>query len=210
MDQGINKGVMIMKKILLIACALCCASTSYAESPWLVKLGVSDVVPKRDGGTLAGMQASSSNDVQFTPSVEYAFNPALSAELLLAAPLGHNVTLNGIRVVKLKELPPTLSLKYRFPAIQGIQPYFGLGVNYTMFWDEKTEGPVVGSKLNAINSLGMAGLIGAEYRIPKSPFGIAVDIRYIDIVSKVKLDGNKIGDLTINPWVLGAGVTYRF
>ena len=56
----------------------------------------------------------------------------------------------------------------------------------------------------------MAGLIGAEYRLPNSPFGFAVDLRYIDIASKVKMNGDKIGDLTINPWVIGAGVTYRF
>jgi len=198
------------KSFMLAAIAMCSIPLAHAESPWLIKAGISDVIPTSNGGNLAGMQAAGSKDLQFTPSVEYQLDPHLAAELLLATPFQHDVSLNGTIVAKTKELPPTLTLKYRFAPIRQIQPYFGLGVNETFFWGEKTTGPLSGSRISAGNSFGMAGLIGAEYRLPESPWGVAVDIRYIDIKSQITLNGNKLGTLTVDPWVFGAGLTYRF
>lgn len=36
------------------------------------------------------------------------------------------------------------------------------------------------------------------------------DLRYIDISSKVKLDGQRIGTARIDPWVATVAVGYRF
>jgi len=35
-------------------------------------------------------------------------------------------------------------------------------------------------------------------------------VRYIDIKSKVRIDGTKIGTAKVNPWVATIGVGYRF
>jgi outer membrane protein len=199
-----------MKKSLLAMFILLSAGLTHAESPWSIKVGASDVIAKGDGGTLAGFSASTSNDVQFTPSIEYAINPNLSAELLLATPFTHNVSLDGTKVASFKDLPPTLSLKYNFPSYSGIKPYFGLGLNYTLLWGEKTYGPLAGSKAHGDNSIGMAGLIGVQYDIPNTPYGVALDIRKVDIISKMKVNGTKVGDLVVDPWVIGIGGTYKF
>lgn len=200
----------MMKTPLLLASALVFSSLSYAESPWMIKLGASAIHTQSNNGTLVGMQATTTDSTQFTPSIEYAFNPNLSMELLLATPFNHTVALNGQTVAKVKELPPTLSLKYNLANISGLKPYAGIGLNYTFFWDEREQGPIVGTKLKAGDSFGLAGLVGAEYQVPNSPFGFALDVRYIDLNSKIKLNGSHIGKLDINPWVFGAGVTYHF
>lgn len=200
-----------MNKSFRAILMLAAMGVAHAETPWSVKLGVSEVITQGDGGTLAGVyQGSTSNNVQFTPSIEYAFNPNISAELLLATPFKHSVYLDGVKAATVKQLPPTLSLKYNFAPCEGFKPYFGLGINYTRFWDAQTQGPIAGNKISAGSSLGMAGLVGVAYAIPKTPFGVAVDVRYINLDSKIKLNGNKIGDLAINPWVVGIGGTYRF
>lgn len=200
-----------MKQLSLLAALLLMGSSyCYADSPWTLKAGVSDIVPKDNGGSIAGMQAKTSNSVQFTPAIEYSFTPQYSAELLLAAPFNHKVTLNGTDVAKVKQLPPTLTFKYKLPAVQQLHPYVGVGVNYTLFWDEKTTGPIAGNKLHAKDSVGAAGLVGAEYQLPNSPFGLAVDIRYINLNSDISLNGNRIGTLKVNPWVYGAALSYHF
>lgn len=198
-----------MKRLSLLALSLLCVPLSHADSPWTLKAGVSEILTQNNGGSLAGMRAATTNSFEFTPAIEYNLTPEFSAELLLAAPFQHKVSLDSVNVAKVKQLPPTLTLKYKLPAIQQLQPYVGVGVNYTLFWGEKTVGPIAGAKLQAKDSVGMAGLIGAEYRLPKSPFGIAVDVRYIDLKSDIKLNGSNIGELKINPWVVGAGLTYH-
>lgn len=199
-----------LKKSLLAIAVLLSAGLVHAESPWTIKVGASDVIAKGNGGTLAGFAASTSNDIQLTPSIEYAINSNVSAEILLATPFTHSVYLDGTKVASFKDLPPTVSLKYTFPSYNGIRPYFGLGLNYTILWGEKTYGPLTGSKAHGDNTVGMAGLIGAQYDIPNSPYSVALDVRKVDIISKMYVNGNKVGDLVVDPWVVGLSVGYKF
>jgi outer membrane protein len=49
--------------------------TASAESPWTVKVGISQINPKSDNGSLASgaFQAEVSSEVGLTPSIEYKF-----------------------------------------------------------------------------------------------------------------------------------------
>lgn len=199
-----------MKKSLLVMLVMFSSGLTHAESPWTVKVGFSEVIAKGNGGTLAGLSASTSNDIQLTPSIEYAINPNISAEILLATPFTHNVYLNGTKVASFKDLPPTVSLKYSFPSYNGFKAYFGLGINYTILWGEKAYGPLTGSKPHGDNSVGMAGLIGVQYDIPNTPYGVALDIRKVDIISKMYVNQQKVGDLVVDPWVVGIAGSYKF
>ena len=50
--------------------------TASAESPWTVKVGVSQINPKSDNGTLNKvLSAEVSSEVGLTPSIEYKFAP---------------------------------------------------------------------------------------------------------------------------------------
>jgi outer membrane protein len=39
---------------------------------------------------------------------------------------------------------------------------------------------------------------------------VNVDVKKVQIRTDVKVGGNKIGDLKIDPWLVGVGVGYRF
>jgi outer membrane protein len=114
--------------------------TASAESPWTVKVGVSQINPKSDNGMLAGntLAAEVSSEVGFTPSIEYKFAPNIVGEVLLAIPFEHDVELKnaaGVNVTKgtsFKHLPPTFSAKYLFTPDAAFSPYVGLGLNYTL------------------------------------------------------------------------------
>ena len=87
-------------------------------------------------------------------------------------------------------------------------PYVGLGLNYTLVYDEKIV--LAGAKLRGKDSFGLAATVGFEYRMPNSPWGVAADLRYINIESDLTLNGADIGTLTVDPMVLGLSAVYHY
>ena len=69
------------------------------------------------------------------------FADKFGLELLAATPFKHDITLNDapVKVGSTKHLPPTLSVQwYPRGGNNGWQPYVGVGLNYTTFFDTKT------------------------------------------------------------------------
>ncbi|BBF77889.1 OmpW/AlkL family protein [Acinetobacter ursingii] len=183
---------------------------THAEN-WQVKLGGSFLAPAHDNGVLAGAKADVSNEFNATPSVEYFFgNSPFSAELLLAlAPFQHDIQLNGVDAAKFKHLPPTLTAKYHFRNSTRFTPYIGAGLTVAIPWDEKLIGS--DAKLKADVTYGYAGQIGFNFQPADAKnWGVFADVRYAQVESNVKLDGQKIGRLDVNPVVYTIGYSYRF
>jgi outer membrane protein len=182
-----------------------------ADSEWVVKVGVHTVAPKSDNGTLAGgaFKAKISDNTQPTISAEYMFNPNLGLEVLAATPFKHTLKLNGTKAATFQHLPPTVSLQYHFNPQGTVSPFIGAGLNYTMVFNEKTTGPLAGTKLSVGNSFGVAAHAGVDFRInPKWLF--TVDARWIKIGVKAKVNGTDVGTVNVDPLVYGVAVGYRF
>jgi outer membrane protein len=190
--------------------------TASAESPWSVKVGVSQINPKSGNGSLAGgaFESDVSSEVGFTPAIEYKFAPNIVGEVLLAIPFEHDVkdTKSDTKIASFKHLPPTFTAKYLFTPDAAFSPYVGLGLNYTLVYDEKIV--IAGAKLRGKDSFGLAATVGFEYRMPNSPWGVAADLRYIKIKSDLTLDTGTgaadIGSLTVDPMVLGLSAVYHY
>lgn len=186
--------------------------TASAESPWSVKAGFSQINPKSNNGSLAGgvFEADVSSEVGFTPAIEYKFAPNIVGEVLLAIPFKHEVkdTKSDTKIASFKHLPPTFTAKYLFTPDAAFSPYVGLGLNYTLVYDEKIV--LAGAKLRGKDSFGLAATVGFEYRMPNSPWGVAADLRYINIESDLTLNGADIGTLTVDPMVLGLSAVYHY
>jgi len=190
--------------------------TASAESPWSVKAGFSQINPKSNNGSLAGgaFEADVSSEVGFTPAIEYKFAPNIVGEVLLAIPFKHDVkdTKSDTKIASFKHLPPTFTAKYLFTPDAAFSPYVGLGLNYTLVYDEKIV--LAGAKLRGKDSFGLAATVGFEYRMPNSPWGVAADLRYINIESDLTLDTGTgaadIGSLTVDPMVLGLSAVYHY
>ena len=186
--------------------------TASAESPWSVKAGFSQINPKSNNGSLAGgaFEADVSSEVGFTPAIEYKFAPNIVGEVLLAIPFKHEVkdTKSDTKIASFKHLPPTFTAKYLFTPDAAFSPYVGLGLNYTLVYDEKIV--LAGAKLRGKDSFGLAATVGFEYRMPNSPWGISADLRYIKIESDLTLGGADIGTLTVDPMVFGLSAAYHY
>ena len=186
--------------------------TASAEAPCSVKAGFSQINPKSNNGSLAGgaFEADVSSEVGFTPAIEYKFAPNIVGEVLLAIPFKHDVkdTKSDTKIASFKHLPPTFTAKYLFTPDAAFSPYVGLGLNYTLVYDEKIV--LAGAKLRGKDSFGLAATVGFEYRMPNSPWGVAADLRYINIESDLTLNGADIGTLTVDPMVLGLSAVYHY
>lgn len=99
---------------------------------------------KLDGAKQRGTKATVDSDTQLGLTFTYMFADKWGVELVAATPFNHQVDVKGLgpgldgKLADIKQLPPTLLLQY-YPmggTNSAFQPYGGLGVNYTTFFDE--------------------------------------------------------------------------
>ncbi|MBV2181934.1 OmpW family outer membrane protein [Castellaniella sp. MT123] len=194
----------------VLAASLLAASPVMAHEAgdWLLKAGVSHVEPKSNNGTVAGGAVKLDIDGSTRPSftLTYMATRNIGIELLGAAPFKHTINADGMgEIGSTKQLPPTLSLQWHFLPESTFQPYVGVGLNYTTFFSTESK---LGN-LSLDDSWGLAGQVGVDVMLDKRWF-LNADLRYIGISSKVRLNGTDIGTAHIDPWVVTAGVGYRF
>jgi len=106
-------------------------------------------------------------------------------------------------------LPPTVLLQYHHPLPHGFKPYVGAGINYTVFFNEDAPGGTV-TDIDYENSFGWALQFGLDYMLNEH-WLINVDVKKLFLSTDVSLNNGAItADVDINPWIVGAGIGYRF
>ena len=196
----------MLKQVALIA--LMGISASAMAGQWQVKVGGSVLAPTQDTTVAPGVVAEADHEYAFTPSVEYFFNDNISAELLLATPISHDVLVNGDSAVKIKHLPPTLTAKYHFKNSTGFTPYIGVGGTAFVAWDEKSDAL---GKVKVKEDFGFAGQIGFNFQPADAKnWGVFFDARYAQLSPEVTLIDNTKFDLDIDPMVYTIGYSYKF
>ena len=181
---------------------------------------------KLDGAKVPGTKATLDSDTQLGLAFAYMLTDHIGLELLAATPFQHTVGVKGLgagldgKLADIKQLPPTLSLQY-YPMAptSKFQPYAGVGLNYTLFFDEdlsskrKSEGF---SNLKLKNSVGLAGQLGMDYMLTENLLFNAA-VWYVDIDTKATIDGpTALGvgrtkvDVDVDPWVYMVGLGYKF
>lgn len=138
----------------------------------------------------------------------YFMTPHIAAELI-AATAKHKITHNtagdlGTAWI----LPPTLTLQYHFAPDSKISPYVGAGINYSYFYNEKKADGFTDLKVEG--GFGTALQVGADYWINDN-WGFNLDVKklYLNIDGKLN-QGAVRADIDLDPWIFGAGISYRF
>jgi len=184
-----------------------------SEGPWLVRVRATYML--NDNGNSPSL-ALGQVEVQdrWIPEfdVSYFFTDNIAAELILGttrSTITGGGSLAGLPVGKTWILPPTLTLQYHFTNFGAFKPYVGAGVNYTMFYSQKAAGGVV-TDLDVKDAFGVALQVGADYMFDDH-WGLNVDVKKIFLDPDFKLNGGALsGKAELDPWLIGAGVTYRF
>lgn len=185
------------------------------KSPWQIRLRLLGVVPE-DGGSVNGVPGS---DLDYTSSVvpeldiSYYFTDNWAAELILGTAKS---SVNGAgslsalgNIGSTWMLPPTLTLQYHFTNFGAFKPYVGAGVNYTIFYDQSAN---AAQSLDVHDTWGWALQAGFDYMIDQH-WGLNVDVKklFLQPDFDVNVGGAALtGTADLNPWLIGAGVTYRF
>ena len=206
-----------MRFALLFAAALTLATftaqVSADAGDWLVRVGVTNIDPDDDGGNLEGSpdnQFEVDSAASLTFEVTYMIDENFAVELLAAYPFEHDIKLDSAgKIGETKHLPPTLSLQYHWTRWGAFKPYIGAGINYTYFFDEDTKGALSGNNLDLDDSWGAAFQLGVDYSFNDNWF-VNANVRYINIETDAKLNGDDVGNVKIDPWLLGANIGYRF
>lgn len=192
----------------------------------IVRAGAITVDPNEDSGNVkiggtpvAGTGATLDSDTQLGLNFAYMVTDHVGIELLAATPFEHDIGtkgLGGLKLGSVKHLPPTLSVVY-YPLdkASAFQPYGGVGINYTWFFDDKLSSEAEGagfSGLDLKDSWGLAAQVGADYMLTDNIM-LNAQIRYIDIDTKgtTYAGATKVDvDVDVDPWVYMVGLGYKF
>jgi outer membrane protein len=227
-----------MNKSLLGASLLALAlsplvANAHQAGDIIVRAGAATTAPnedsgnvKLDGAKVAGTKATLDSDTQLGLAFAYMLTDHVGLELLAATPFQHTVAVKGLgagldgKLADIKQLPPTLSLQY-YPmeTSSKFQPYVGVGVNYTWFYDEDLSSTRKGegfSNLDLKNSWGWAGQVGMDYMLTDRMM-VNASVWYVDIDTEATMDGPSalsVGrtkvSVDVDPWVYMVGIGYKF
>jgi len=163
------------------------------------------------------------------------FTENLGLGILAATPFKHDINGGGdlssdTNLGETKHLPPTITLQY-FPMSSSskFQPYAGLGINYTVFFEEKTSqnlNDALKAEYNATNvdtsldlddSVGVAVELGMDYMLSEN-FGLNAAMWWADINTDAQITANLDGttvktetfEVEIDPMVYMIGMSYKF
>lgn len=238
MSRNVKFGVLT---VVVLAAAP--AVQAYETGDFIGRAGIATVDPNSSStdlnsnalGELAGARVKVDSDTQLGLTFSYMLTDQIAVGVLASTPFKHDIKGDGSvlggtgKLAETKHLPPTVTLQY-FPMQSGskFQPYVGVGVNYTNFFEEKTTQTltdtyaslapgVTRTDIKLDDSFGLAAEIGADYMITDN-IGINAALWWADIDTEATINayagGSKADtstiDVDIDPWVYMVGVTYKF
>lgn len=209
------------------------AAQAHQAGDIIIRAGAITVDPHEDSGNIdhavlgkvAGSGATLNSDTQLGLNFAYMVTDNFGIELLAATPFSHDVGVKGMpgafaglngKLGSLKHLPPTLSaIYYPLDKSSAFQPYVGVGINYTWFFDTELSSEAEGKGFRGLDmkdSWGLAGQIGMDYMLTDNLM-LNAQVRYIDIdtTGTTYLAGDKVKvDVDVDPFVYMVGLGYKF
>jgi outer membrane protein len=172
------------------------------------------------GGGPTGLHVDIGNSVMPTLGITYFLTDNISAEVILGE-TSHDITAKGkllgvtptdLKIANTWVLPPVVTLQYRpLGKSSTISPYIGAGVNVMMF--NNVSNKVAGFNTHLSDSVGGVVQVGVDAPITKK-FTVNVDVKKVFVTTHAEVDTVAFGPLDshvhLDPWIISAGVGYRF
>ncbi len=223
-----------------LAAATAISGPALAGSPagkFQVKVLATGVLP--DGGidkiksidsglaaTLSGMgvsdvDAKANDNVVPTLAAEYFFSRNVSVETICCFTQHHVDGAADLASTRLVDhvliLPATVTAKFHLDTGGPLKPYVGAGPALFLVFDEKpgsTARALGVDKVKMSNSLGLALQGGIDIALGENGYGISLDAKkyFIKPTASFYADGQQVLKTRhdLDPWVVSAGLSYRF
>jgi outer membrane protein len=161
-------------------------------------------------GADSGLKAKVGDDVMPTIGLTYFFTDHLAVEAI-AGTTQHEVKAVGpgvdVQVHKTWVLPPVVSLQYHFAPEARVSPYVGAGLNYMLFYKGKDQN---GFKVDIDDGFGYALQAGVDVAL-KDRWSANLDVKKVFFETDASInDGALTTKVKLDPWVVSAGVGYKF
>ncbi len=180
----------------------------FSKERFQVRVRAIGVAP--DDNSFVNIGGKTDVSTEFVPEIDftYFFTPHIAAELI-AATAKHKITHSTAGDLgDAWILPPTLTLQYHITPDNKFSPYIGAGINYSYFYGEKKAAGFTDLKVNG--GFGTALQVGADYWLNDN-WGLNLDVKklYLNIDGKLN-NGAVRADIDLDPWIVGAGFSYKF
>ncbi|MDA9408816.1 OmpW/AlkL family protein [Bradyrhizobium sp. CCBAU 45384] len=200
------------------------------RNPWMIRLRVLGVLPDTAGSlvnvsrtpSLSSPSSGLSISDQVIPELDitYFFTNNLAAELILGVTRHHisgNGALTGLDIGNTWLLPPTLTLQYHFTDFGRLKPYLGVGINYTVLFNQSVANTSLAgltvTELHLRNKFGAAIQFGFDYMLDRH-WGLNFDVKKLWLRPEYSATINNAiavtGRANIDPWLVSGGVAYKF
>ncbi len=166
-------------------------------------------------------QTKANDNLVPTVAIEYFVTDNISLETI-AGITQHDVDgtggLDGAETVSdAKIIPATLTIKYHFGDSSGFKPYIGAGPSYFIFIDEQPGSALRdlgATRLQLNDKFGVALQAGFDLALNDKGLGLSVDATRYFLSTDASWSNGTTELLRtrheIDPWVISAGLAYRF
>ena len=232
--RGTRVKNIILVLIWVVSAGVFKSAFAYEKGNWVIRAGVANTSPDASSSNVAlnggdlGFGVDVDDDTQVGLNFAYFINDKWNVEVLASTPFSHDIVVNdnplGLgKLGDVNHLPPSITLNYFFaPSASAFQPYVGLGINATLFFDEEftASNQALGfSNLDLDESFGITAQIGFDYVLTEQ-WLLNASVRYIDISTDATftLDNPALGadgaegavTVDIDPLVTTVSLGYKF
>lgn len=172
-------------------------------------------------GLPADSQTEASDSVVPTVAIEYFVSPNFSLETICCV-TPHDVTgagaLEGAELIDdAIILPASLTAKYHFDLGGGIKPYLGAGATYFMIFSEDVGADAAALGATDVDLSDEFGFLlqgGVDIALNDRGLGLSLDAKRYFVGTTATFSAGQTVALQsehdLDPWVLSAGLAYRF
>lgn len=192
MQLNVTKALVIFVSLFLFSVN---NAFAYEAGDRVVRVGLAYIAPNDDSEITKPAILSGEDVVEVEAGLSlgisgaYMVNDQFGVELLVSLPFTHDLEgkglLDGVSIGETKHLPPTLTAQYYFDVgNEKIQPYAGIGFNYTTFFSEKLSSEakvaLTADDLELEDSFSYAIQLGVDLEVAEN-MGVNVSYWYADI-----------------------------
>jgi len=190
-------------------------SDGLTAGSFLLRGRVVGVLPKHGGTTIHPIGGYIDNFHSVTPEIDlsYFFTDHLAIEgetgIVHETLTAVGTRLGTVAIGKVSAVPIIVVGQYHFRPYARLNPYLGVGLAITPYFDAEPAGGRI-HQLSVSSEVGAAFQMGLDYRL-SGPWYANLDVKKLLLSAEASVNNGKISSSgQINPWVIGAGIGYRF